>query len=172
MTIIVEDGTAPAGANAYVSVDDCQAYCDARGLTFGASPTEVGEEAIIRATTAIDARYRGRFPGYKTNGRNQSLEWPRTAAYDAEWNAIGGTEIPIEIINATCEAAVRELASPGSMMPDLERGGSIKRLKAGSVEIEYGANAMAQTTFTLIDGILSPLLGSAVSAYVGRAVRG
>lgn len=172
MTIIVEDGTAPADANAYVSVDDCAAYCDARGLTFGTSPTTAGEEAIIRATAAIDARYRGRFPGYRTNGRGQSLEWPRTGALDAEYQPIGGDEIPVEIIHATCEAAVREIAEPGSMMPDLERGGGVKRLKAGSVEIEYGSNATAQTTFTLIDGILSPLLGAAVSSYVGRAERG
>lgn len=35
-----------------------------------------------------------------------------------ECNAIPATEVPIEIIHATYEAALRELASPGSLSPD------------------------------------------------------
>jgi hypothetical protein len=58
-------------ANAYVSVDDCATYCTDRGLTFGASPTTTGEQAIIRASAAIDGLYRDRFPGFKRNGRSQ-----------------------------------------------------------------------------------------------------
>lgn len=173
MTLVVEDGSGLAEANSYVSMDDCAAYCTARGLTFVTSPSVDGEAALIRATAAIDATYRGRFPGYKASGRSQSLEWPRGQAYDAEGLLIAGDEIPIEIINATCEAAVRELAEPNSMMPDLERGGSVKRLKAGSVEIEYGANAEARTTFTLIGGILSAILsGGSSGGLYGVAARG
>src|SRR5215208_3350644 len=141
MAIIVEDGSGVVGANAYVSVDECAAYCDERGLAFGASPTLTGEQAIIRATEAIDATYGSRFPGYRTYGRDQSLQWPRTAAFDAEGIEIAGDEIPQEIKDATCEAAVRELATPNSMLPDLARGGAIQRVKAGSVEVEYAANA-------------------------------
>lgn len=173
MTIVVEDGTGVEDANSYVSLDDCAAYCLARGLTFATSPSSLGEQALIRATAAIDSSYRGRFPGYKANFRSQGLEWPRAVAYDAEGDLIPGDEVPVEIVNATCEAAVREFATPGSMAPDLERGGSVKRLKAGSVEIEYGANAMARTTFTVIDGILSAILESGSGGGLfGTAVRG
>ena len=173
MTIIVEDGSGLPDANSYVSMDDAAAYCAARGLTFATSPSAPGEAALIRATAAIDAAYRGRFPGYKANGRDQALEWPRGQAYDFEGLLIAGDEVPQEIINATCEAAVREFATAGSMMPDLERGGSVRRLKAGSVEIEYGANASAQTAFTIIDGILSGLLsGGSGGGLFGVAVRG
>lgn len=171
--LVIEDGSGVAGANAYLSLDDCAAYCLARGLTFVTSPSSDGEASIIRATAAIDGRYRGVFPGYRTHGRGQSVEWPRLAAYDSEGWLINGDEVPQEILDATCEAAVRELAEPGSMMPDLERGGAIQSLKAGSVAIVYGANADNRTTFTLIDGILSRLLGSTSSnTFVGRAVRG
>jgi hypothetical protein len=86
------------------------------------------------------------------------MEWPRSDAYDNSDELIAADEIPVEIIQATCEAAVRELADPGAMMPDLERGGGVRRLKAGSVEIEYGANAANQTTFSAISALLSGLL--------------
>lgn len=172
MTIIVEDGSGVTGANSYASVDVCAAYCTARGLAFGTSPTTTGEQALIRATAAIDAKYGPRFPGSRTNGRSQALAWPRVDAVDGEDEDIASDEIPVEIVNAVCEAAVRELASPGSMAPDLERGGGVKSLKAGSVAIEYGANAAAGTTFTVIDGILASLLGAGESVYSAKATRG
>ncbi len=166
--MILEDGSGVEGANSYVSEDTFTTYCDDRGIT----PADGDiEPALVRATTAIDAMYGSRFPGSKTNGRDQALLWPRTGATDADGEEIADDEIPVEIMNAVFEAAVRELTSPGSMQPDLERGGSIKRLKAGSVEVEYGANAIAGTAYTIIDGILAGLLGAPASPYSARAVR-
>lgn len=172
MALVVEDGTGKEDADSYVELADAVAYAAARGLTFPASPAGPAEAALIRATAAIDATYRARFPGQRTNGRAQSLEWPRKYAGDAAGEPIADDEIPQEVINATCEAAVRELSSPNSMMPDLERGGQIKSLQAGSVAIEYGSNATAQTTFSLIDGILSSLIGGGNGGLFATAVRG
>lgn len=172
MALVVEDGSGIPGANTYVSLNDAVAYASARGLMFPASPAGPAEEALIRATAAIDATYRARFPGQRTNGRAQSLEWPRKYAGDAAGEPIADDEIPLEVINATIEAAIRELASPNSMLPDLERGGQIKSLKAGSVAIEYGGNATARTSFTLIDGILAGLLGAPSPSFIATAVRG
>lgn len=171
--MIVEDGTAPEGANSYVTVDYAMAYCDARGLSFGTSPTTTGEQALIRATAALDAKYGSRYPGTKTNGREQSLLWPRTGATDAEGEEIADDEIPQEIVDAVCELAVREYAEAGSTMPDLERGGHIRRMQAGSVQIEYGNNATAETAYSIVDGILAGLLGfSGGNIYTASAVRG
>jgi hypothetical protein len=172
MTLNVETGTGAADSDAYASLEDCSTYTQARGLTFPTSPAGPAEAAIIRATAAIDATYRSRFSGEKLNGRGQALEWPRKYATDASGSDIDIDEVPFEIVEATCEAAVRELASPGAMMPDLERGGQIKALSAGSVSIEYGSNAEARTTFSLIDGILSGLIGGGNSCLFGQAVRG
>jgi hypothetical protein len=80
--------------------------------------------------------------------------------------------VPQEIISATCEAAVREMASPGTLMPDLERGGSIQALQAGSVRIEYAANASSVTLFSLIDGIIANVLTGKNSGLFHQAVRG
>lgn len=172
--MVVEDGTGIASADSYVSLNDAIEYCSDHGLTFSSSPSTLGEAALIRATAAIDARYGGSFPGYRKSGRDQGLQWPRAAAYDSEGWLIADDEVPVEVINATIEAAVRELASPNSMMPDLERGGHIQSLRAGSVGITYASNASARTTFTLIDGILSNVLngsGSSGGGLFGSTVR-
>ena len=43
-------------------------------------------------------------------------------------------------------------------VPDLERGGEIKRVKADVVEVEYMEGANSTTTFTAIDGLLADLV--------------
>ncbi len=172
--LILETGLVVDGANSYADQDLAEVYADNRGnADWAAGADEDKDAALIRATAAIDAKYRGRWPGYKVAGRVQVLEWPRQAAYDNEGNLIVGDEVPIEVINATIEAAFRELATPGVMLPDLARGGGIKRLKADTVEIEYAANAMAETAFTLIDGMLSGILSTGSGGGLfGSAVRG
>lgn len=173
--MILEDGDGIEDANSYVSLDEAIQYCNDHGLTFVSSPSALGEAALIRASTAIDARYSVSYPGYRRNGRDQGLEWPRAAAYDVGGWLISDGEVPIEVVKSTIEAAVRELAAPGSMMPDLERGGHIQSLKAGSVGITYASNASSQTTFTLIDGIMANVLtgvGGSGGGLFGMAVRG
>jgi hypothetical protein len=172
MALILEDGTGPAGANAYATEAMCDTYCDTRAITDWTSNTTGDKEAaLIRGSIGIDGLYRARFPGYRTYFRAQGLEWPRTMAYDAEGILVPGNAVPQEIIDAACEAAVRELVAPGSMIPDLERGGGILRLQAGSVAIDYGAASTPYTTFGVIDGIVAKLL-SPMSPYSSRTARG
>jgi hypothetical protein len=183
MTLVVETGAGLSNSNSYVSVDAFETYCDDRAITLASGDEEA---ALIRATSYLDNTYRTRFTGYRTKRREQALEWPRVGAYvyipnnssdmayaggfDPAYDYIAQDVIPIEIINATCEAAIRELSSPGILAPDLDRGNAVRRLKAGSVEIEYGASATATTTFQAIDLALSGLLRS--DAMGIRAVRG
>ncbi|MBB6306225.1 DnaT-like ssDNA-binding protein [Xanthobacter tagetidis] len=171
MALVVETGEGLGGAESYVSVADCAAFASARGLTFPASPEASAEAALRRATAWVDATYRSRFPGQRRRQRDQALEWPRIDACDREGYAIDYDSVPSEIVIATCEAAVRELAVPGSMAPDLERGGAIKRVKAGSVEVEYSGAADATTTFSVVDNALGPILRRA-TPFTARAVRG
>lgn len=169
MALITEDGTGVANANGYITVQQFEDYCDAHGITVG---TGDEESAIIRATMYIDACFRLRFAGYMTFGRNQYLEWPRTAVLDSEYFPISNNEIPREIRNACCEAAARELADPNSLMPDLDRDSFLRAIQAGSVRIDYGANAPAVTSYRVIEGILASLLGPSGSMYSAQAVRG
>lgn len=194
MSLTVEDGTGLANADSYVSGADCLTYCTNRGLTF--TNDAAGEQALRRATAAIDNRYRPRFVGYRSHRRLQALEWPRTGAFyytpqagDMPFGTLGGhgygygygyglyeydqiasDHIPVEIINATCEAAVRELADPGCLAPDLDRGNAIHMIKAGSVSVEYEAGAPRMTVFVGIEAALSALL-TPPTPFSGRAVR-
>jgi len=175
MALIVEDGTIVASANSYVTLAEAVAYATDHGLAFSPSPDVGNVAALIRATSAIDGKYGFSFPGYRKGGRTQSLHWPRDAAYDAGGWLIPNTEIPVELKAAVIEAAVRELANPGSMMPDLARGGAIQSMSAGSVSISYAANAEARTTYTKIDGIISNILGGmggSGGGMFGTVVRG
>ena len=175
--LVVETGTGASDSESYVSVSDAASYAAARGLAFPSSPEAPAEQALRRATTFIDATYRASFPGARTNGRSQALQWPRVDAYDREGEEIASDEIPAEIVSATIEAAVRELASPGSLSPDIVPGEITKRMKAGSVEIEYavgsGAASEQRPVATVVDDILSGLLairrGPVLFGTVARA---
>lgn len=170
MTIVVEDGTGLADANSYVSEDEADTYADDRGITAWTDSTADKEAALVRATTTLDATYRTRFTGSKLNGRAQALEWPRINAYDWLGNLLDDDEVPIEVRDATVELAIRELADPGSTMPDLDR--AVRSLAAGSVRIEYAANARETTTFSIVGAIMSSLIGGGRTSMVGEAVRG
>lgn len=174
MTIVVEDGTGLPNAESYVSVADCVAYAVSRGLSFAESPPDDAEAALRRATTWIDGQFGARFTGRKTNGRAQALQWPRTDATDADGFDIASDEVPDEIIRATCEAAIRELATPGALSPDVKAGEIIAGASvSGAVSVQYatGAGIDGQRPIsTVIDDILAGLIGA--RAKSGAAIIG
>lgn len=189
MALIVETGAGIASANSYISQSSFETYCELHGYSITGKTDDQIEAAIIRATSWLDNTYRSRWPGVRTYGSAQSLMWPRkagtiingvfvqntylTTVTDAEGLPIAINVIPSQIIAADAEAAFRELNDPGSLAPDADRGGAIKSLAAGSVNITYADSAPWQTTFTIIDSLLAGLLGASDrNAYTGRAVRG
>lgn len=142
------------------------------------SPDDKRSGALLRASAWIDGRYRSRFPGKKTGGRSQVREWPRTGAVDTSSEAIASDEVPIEILDATFEAALRELVEPGSLSPDFNPTEAVKRIrkKVGDLEKETEYRdvttsstgvASAMPVFTLIDDLLSGLLGDSASSSSG-----
>lgn len=165
--LVVEDGTGEAASESYVGISEFRSYCSKSGHSItGKSDTEIAQ-ALRRATRYIDGKYRYRFLGIRTNGREQALEWPRMDAVDIEGETIADDEIPFELINAVAEAALRELTSPGSLTPDQVETQQVKREKVGSLEIEYADNAGRDTQRPLvpvIDEILAPILISRSSS--------
>ena len=160
----------PPNADSYATIAEADAWHADRGRTTWTGADAVKEAALRRATTWIDAAFGARFSGAKTGGRAQSLAWPRTGATDADGVAIPPDEIPVEIKQATYEAALRELVSPGSLNPDIvpvtTTGGAVKRVrkKVGPLETEteYTEGATSGSShpiFPVINGILAGLLG-------------
>lgn len=144
----------------YGTLEAALAYHQTRGKAAWSAEGVTDDQrtaALVRGSSWVDG-FRSRFPGRKAEGRAQDLEWPRIDAVDVDGEDIADDEIPTEIEYATYEAALRELVEPGSMSPDLERGGAIKRLKAGSVELEYADGASVSTSFVAIESLLEPIL--------------
>ena len=177
MALIIEDGTGKSDAESYVSVADCVTYADNRGLTFSASTTPLQEQALRRAAVWLDSTYRSRFTGFRTDGHDQALEWPRqSGVYQSEpFGSIPTDIVPQEIIDAQCEAAVRELATPGGLSPDVVAGKIQKSVTVvGAVSVDYAASSGVQSqkpTMTIISGILFNVI-TAVVAGAAHSSRG
>jgi hypothetical protein len=175
MSLIVEDGTGLSTAESYQSVADWKLYAEKQGYDYealSASEDEDIETALRRGTNAIDARVRGRLNGAYPYTTTQALLFPIYGGYDAYGNAIAYDSVPRQIVQATAEAAWRELQTPGSMAPDVAAGSRVvKRTKVGPLEKEYAVfGSGSSSSFPAIDNILAGLFG-ARSIYSGVAVR-
>lgn len=171
MALVVETGEGLADANSYVSVEQFNAY--RQGL-YGASASETPElveAALRRATMYVDLRYVDKWIGYRTTGRVQALAWPRTINNRAYREFIGIDEIPREIIQATCEAAIRELASPNSLMPDYNPSERIVRERVGPIETEYAKSGSSLPQVPLIDNLLRSLVSASAGSMTVFAQR-
>lgn len=156
---------------AYGTTAGYKAWADERGVSYAGITDGAIDDARLVASEFIDATYRGQFPGLRTDGRDQDREWPRSGAYDIEGYSIPSDEVPVEVLNATYEGAKRELATAGSLNPDIKAGGGVlKRVKAGSVEVEYDNDGSLTKTFQAIEQALGSLLVIR-SRYSGVSVR-
>lgn len=165
--LVIEDGSIVADANSYVTYDYVDEYHELRGNSAWAAGSVLDKQyAIIRATQAIDSMYKEKWLGQQTEYGTQELEWPRQ---DVEVNGIELDDdlIPKNLKKAVADAALKELLSPNSLMPDLERGGEIKRVKADTVEVEYMQGANSSTVYTAFDGLLADLISGSSSSGVG-----
>lgn len=140
-------------------------YCEARGYPVEASPDDPINQALLIASTYIDGRYRSSFSGKKVGGRAQVREWPREGATDASGEVIPDDEIPIEVIQATYEAARRQIENPGSLTPDYVASERTQSEKVGDLAVTYASSgymsaADVYPVIADIDMILAPLIGN------------
>lgn len=171
MSLVVEGGLGDPSSESYVDIAAINAYAVAHGKSFPITGSDgpstavavaAAEAAARRSAKWIDGTYRDRFPGARKNGRDQGLEWPRIDALDADGNAIADDIVPGEMIAAQCEAAIRELASPGSLSPDVTPGGIKTSVRVDVISVSYaqGYGVAGQLpVLTEIDKLLAPLLG-------------
>jgi hypothetical protein len=171
MTLTVTPGDATA--DSYATITGAGSYHSALGNATWTGTDADKEAALRRATAWVDGRYAARWPGTPTYGRDQALDWPRSYAADADGNVIDATTIPAEVVAATCEAALRELVSPGSLSPDVTPGKAKVLTGLGSMTwtpLRSAAGATDMTpTLVVVDRLLAPLVGS---AGIARMVRG
>lgn len=163
------------GVDSYATVAEADAYHTNMGAADWVGVTAAKEAALRRATQWVDGRYRRRFPGHRTLGRTQALEWPRSGLGYSYYgvDTIAVDAIPIEVKSATMEAALREIVTPFSLSPDFVASQSVKREKVDVLETEYAGAMTASSVMPIlanVDAIMAGLLGvhSAYSVPVLR----
>jgi len=135
--LIVEDGTVVADANAYVTIAFVDSYHELRANVEWTNATKAKKvAAIVQATDYTDSRWR--FVGTRAD-EDQTLEWPRDDATDANGND-QEDNVPLVVKQTVAEYALRAITAP--LMPDPtvdeENGKFIiyKREKVGPLEEE------------------------------------
>lgn len=175
MALITTAGSSTA--DAFVSVADCTTFCESHGLTdwtdAARSPAEDDEAAIRRATAWLSTAFS--WKGWKSDGRNQALAWPRAGVCDGEGWAILADEIPTEIVQACCVAAAYERANPGGLTPAVTMTDRVKSEQVGPLRVEYASTAMtpdaARPILSRVSDMVSGLVAASGGSYAGKAVR-
>lgn len=117
LTLIKEDGTGKADANAYASVADGDAYHDGHlyATAWTGASADQKAVALVMASRLIDAEYQ--FIGTRTTA-GQSLQWPRAMCPEPDnvhvpisvllpipCNYVEYDKVPKAVVQATCEVA-------------------------------------------------------------------
>lgn len=166
----------------YGTLTDAALYHDARGQGDRWAAVEDQAGALVRGSDYVDQRYRqklasGRwasgFAGSKSGGRSQLREWPRTGAQDYDGNSILPDEVPVEVLHATYEAALREGEAPGSLSPDFVPAEQVTQETVGPITVKYADTSKVdgapnRPVVPAIDEIIAPVL---VTRYDMPAVR-
>ena len=142
MTLVV-------GVNSYVSLADAVAYMADRlyADAWDSATDAQRTKALIMAATALDSQ---NWKGSITSD-DQAMAWPRTGVYDREWREVDSATVPQAVVNAQCEIALGILTED----PADARDPAVKRMKAGSVEVEYRSAISAASA---IRGAALPLV--------------
>lgn len=158
-----------------------EAYFTARNKNISGSwHTTAINAALLVASEWIDGCYGNFFIGEKTGGFTQEREWPRKSAtvvekqsrYSLEpsfgfvaYYTFPDTEIPERVINATYEAAYRQLTTPGSLEVDYTPGKYKSVSIDGALSVEYqqiNSYTEVQLQIGAVDRLLWPLLDSSM----------
>lgn len=162
----------------YGTADGFRTYLTARNLTATGSGVDATVlAALLVASEWLDATYRTLYSGLKVSGRDQAREWPRSGAGDVYGFVIASDAIPVEVENATYEAARRELTSAGSLSRDYTPNKYDSAAVSGAVSVKYRKFDSAQETqvrLQIVEEILRPILArdadySPLSGAAGRA---
>lgn len=137
------------------------------------APITDGEEltaALLVASEWIDNSFRSIFPGTKVGQRAQVREWPRYSAYDAYGYYVSSEFVPLEIEQATYEAALMNLRSPGSLSPIFNPSKYKSVSIDGAISVDFNVFSSASdgaSVNTRIGEILSGLLSASGASATG-----
>lgn len=142
------------GTNSYIDAAGAEAYFADRLYADEWTGADAGDKdkALLMARRVLDQQP---FAGSRSDP-DQMLAWPRTGFY-----GVDPETVPQAILDAQCELALAFLREDLTA-DDGARG--VRRLKAGSVEIEYDGRAPAKRLPDAVTALLEPFLAVTESA--------
>ena len=154
MALIIEDGTQPTGANAYVSTADADAYHLARSYAaWAAATTGVKEAAILEATTWLNGQaWKGRKVASRT------MAWPRADVVDGDGWPIAIDTVP-EVVGMACAELAGEIVAGSDPLAVQDR--AMSEMSVGPISISYEQGAAKAPTFPAVTALLRGLVYSA-----------
>ncbi len=130
------------------------------GSVWSVGDADERKRCLISAQRDLDAIP---WAGTKTVSA-QALAWPRAGVTRADGTAVDSTVYPIEIVQAEYELAYVYLTTPKALDQSRGGAGNVKRLKAGSAEIEYFRPTDPSLLPARVLSLVSQFLGAAASA--------
>ena len=157
-TLIVEDGTGIADADAYDSLANCEAFNAAYFGDHLTGSDAVRDAAIRRASAYLNSLS---WKGTRTHGRDQGLAWPRTGVTDGEGVAIADNVVPKEVKEATHLLARVTFSNPTALEPNTTFASDrIKAERVGPLATEYAVGARDLDDFrTQVSGAMDRIKG-------------
>lgn len=146
------------GIDSFITLEQAETYFDGRLYAAEWSGTTDGdkEKALKMATRTLN---RMAWRGSLTDD-SQVMAWPRQGVIDPEGREIAVTTVPQDVKDAEAELALA-LLREDLTADDSNRG--IKRVKAGTVELEYNGQAPAKSLPDAVQGLLLPYLRPVVA---------
>lgn len=146
-----------AAATAYIGSRFRGAYATWRAIV----DEDDKERTLVEATAYID---RLPWKGTANGAGGTSLQWPRTGATKADGSAVDSTTVPDAIVDAVFELAAM-IADDPDIVAQVDSSSNIKRVKAGSAEVEYhNATSTRNGTATKLPYVIQQLVGPYLAA--------
>lgn len=185
--IVVEDGSIVAGANSYSTREAASAYHAARDNSawFNLTSAQM-DAALIRASDYLTQKYTARWKGIRIN-LTQPMDWPRAGVVTQDFRdpttgpssiirdqlsfLFPEDEVPQEVVDSVAILALESIT--GGLLPGQSRGGDIKRVKAGSAEVEWFQSASSDSrNFPAIESFHAGLLVNFLKRRNNKLPRG
>jgi hypothetical protein len=127
-TLVLEDGTGLANANAYQDATGADTYWADHGAPalWTAASGSAKDAALILGTQYLDAVYGQRWLGFRKID-TQGLDWPRSGGFSVDGYAIDPDSLPVKLKDACSELALRVI-NGDTLLPDINNPGTISRL--------------------------------------------
>ena len=165
MSLIIEDGSLPAGADSYVTVAEVRAFADARALT-GVPVADDDVEPHCRLSSDYVNGIEYKFQGLRVSA-DQVLTWPRSPV-TVHGFEVDNDEIPQQLKDGCCQLAI-DSANGTNLQPSIA-GKVTTKEKVGTLEVTFSEKSTADGTvdFAIVDSLFNPLFASQFQSSGGN----